>query len=525
MTITRFAPSPTGTPESVHLGFVIRALWSYAWAKKNNGKFILRIEDTDQVRSRKDTETAIIDILSDFGIKYDELFRQSDRIARYQEVARKLAEIGAAYYDFDSEKRTKEEIKSSYSHAIKKEDNEEVAEEFMKLKEKPQARKFADKFKSENNWQEYLKLCDEKIKNGESFVIRPMIPYSGKVSWEDVILKKKVEFDFKEIQDLVLLKSDGFPTYHLAVVVDDSDMQVTDVMRGFEWLSTTPIHLFLYDSLNLTRPNFWHFPVIMDPRTGKKFSKRDLEGMFGVMPWLKSGYLKEALLNYLMLLGWAPKAIKNEAGVDVYPEIFNLEEFVKQFDVDGIQKANPTFDQKKIDWFQGVYIRKLTIEELKSEIKNYVTKFEPENIDLFTPSVSQNRDIKIFDEKLKLLQERTTLLQDFVEELKLFETNPDYTKLNLKEIKGLENKDKAWFEKYLQIIEKDILDFSLSKEDWVAKVKKVAEENGDKAQDIFMLLRVILWGKQFSPPFPETMWLIGEEKCKERVKQFKMLPL
>lgn len=120
MTITRFAPSPTGTPESVHLGFVIRALWSYAWAKKNNGKFILRIEDTDQVRSRKDTETAIIDILSDFGIKYDELFRQSDRIARYQEVARKLAEIGAAYYDFDSEKRTKEEIKSSYSHAIKK---------------------------------------------------------------------------------------------------------------------------------------------------------------------------------------------------------------------------------------------------------------------------------------------------------------------------------------------------------------------------------------------------------------------
>src|SRR5258708_2159328 len=223
---TRFAPSPTGDPKSIHLGFVIRALWSYAYAKKNKGKFVLRIEDTDQKRSRKDTEEEIYKVLKNFGITWDEgpdvggphaPYRQSERLLKYQEAAKKLVEKGYAYYDFDAETREKEEIKAAY----------ESEDKLAKLKIRPAARKA--------NLEDSLK----RIAKGEKYVIRVKIPEDKVFEYKDWILKKKIKFFGKEVPDLIILKSDGFPTYHLAVVVDDIDMEITHVFRGQEWISST----------------------------------------------------------------------------------------------------------------------------------------------------------------------------------------------------------------------------------------------------------------------------------------------
>src|SRR5260221_3040581 len=352
---TRFAPSPTGTPESIHLGFIIRALWNYAYAKKNRGQFVLRIEDTDQKRSRKDTEEEIYKALEKFGIKWDEgpdiggpyaPYRQSERLSKYQEVAKMLVEKGYAYYDFDAIVREKEEIKESY----------ESKEKLAELKIRPEGRK--------NGIEDSLK----RIADGEKYVVRIKIPEDKIFEYKDWILKKKIKFFGKEIPDMILLKSDGFPTYHLAVVVDDIDMKITHVFRGQEWISSTPIHLYLYEGMNHKVPEIGHFSVILDPRTGKKFSKRDLTSMFGVNTWLDKGYLPEAILNYLMLLGWAPKDNK---------EFFALDEFVKAFVQNGVQKPNPEFDIAKLDWFNGEYIRKLSDEELVKKIsKFYKNKYD-----------------------------------------------------------------------------------------------------------------------------------------------------
>lgn len=501
---TRFAPSPTGLPESIHLGFIVRALWSYAWAKKNNGQFLLRIEDTDRARSRKDTEEAIISTLHDFKLDFDQFFRQSDNLARYQEIAHKLVNMQAAYYDFDSEKREKSEIKAQYED----DDSQEG------LKEKPQARKLADEHLQNNSWDKYLQTSKERIAKGDLYVVRPMIPYSGRIKWRDIILKKEIEFDFKEIQDLVILKSDGFPTYHLAVVVDDSDEEITDVMRGFEWLSTTPIHLFLYDKLGLTRPRFWHFPVIMDPRTGKKFSKRDMEGMFGVRNWLQKGYLKESLLNYLMLLGWAPKPIEVD-GKTVYPELFSLEEFITAFDEAGIQRSNPTFDAKKLDWFQGQYIRKLSISELREKILEFVDTFASDEKSIFT-----NIAIKQLDNIISLLQERTLTLLDFVSEIKLFTIYPNYSTVNISEIKGVKDIDRGLILEILGKLEMSCKNLK-DQEIWEQGIRTIAEEYSLKAADVFMLLRLAMWGKPFSPPLRETMTILGEDICIDRLSMFR----
>ncbi len=373
---TRFAPSPTGTPESIHLGFIIRALWNYAYAKKNRGQFVLRIEDTDQKRSRKDTEEEIYKALEKFGIKWDEgpdiggpyaPYRQSERLSKYQEVAKMLVEKGYAYYDFDAIVREKEEIKESY----------ESKEKLAELKIRPEGRK--------NGIEDSLK----RIADGEKYVVRIKIPEDKIFEYKDWILKKKIKFFGKEIPDMILLKSDGFPTYHLAVVVDDIDMKITHVFRGQEWISSTPIHLYLYEGMNHKVPEIGHFSVILDPRTGKKFSKRDLTSMFGVNTWLDKGYLPEAILNYLMLLGWAPKDNK---------EFFALDEFVKAFDQDGVQKANPVFDIAKLDWFNGEYIRKLSDEELVKKIsKFYKNKY----------------DIKLLGKIIPLIKDRIKKLSDF----------------------------------------------------------------------------------------------------------------
>ncbi len=456
---TRFAPSPTGTPESIHLGFIIRALWNYAYAKKNNGQFVLRIEDTDQKRSRKDTEDEIYNVLKKFNISWNEgpdvggefgPYRQSERLDRYKEAAKLLVEKGYAYHDFDAVQREKEEIKASYL------DDEKVKE----LKVRPKAR--------ENTLEESLK----RIENGDPYVVRVKIPEDRTFEYTDWILKKKIKFFGKEVSDMILLKSDGFPTYHLAVVVDDIAMKISHVFRGQEWISSTPIHLYVYEGLSKPVPEIGHFSVILDPRTGKKFSKRDMTAFFGVNTWLNDGYLPEAILNYLMLLGWAPKDNK---------ELFTLNEFVESFDQDGVQKSNPTFDVNKLNWFNGQYIRKLSVDELLEK--------------LGLDNNEKNKSI------VSLIQDRLEKLSDFEQLTKFFFEQPDV------DLKLFGNDYKEHLAKAIEGIEgsRDLME--------------VVKENNFKTGDFFMSLRVAITGMKFTPPINESIVILGKEETLSRLKK------
>lgn len=493
---TRFAPSPTGLPESIHLGFIIRALWCYAVAKKNLGQFILRMEDTDSVRSRSDTEDAIYATLNDFKIIPDESDRhggeygpytQSKRLDIYKEYAHKLVDIGAAYFDFDAVKREKAEIKAQYD------DEEAVA----LLKTKPVARYFD------------LEETKLRVKNGEPYVVRVKMPENKVISWNDWILRKEVKIHSKEVSDLIILKSDGFPTYHLAVVVDDYLMNISHVFRGFEWISTTPIHLFLFESLGITPPIIGHFPVILDPRTKKKFSKRDMSAMFGVKSWLELGYLKEAILNYLMLLGWAPKDNR---------EIFSLEEFVECFDQNGIQKSNPIFDLKKIDWFQGIYMRSLNVDKLLEELIIWNVQYGFDKI--LTDIYENDSEKEKVYASLKLLQERTLTLKDLANELKIFFHSPiEYQ--NYTEVSGIKNLDKEMIINIIKDLYKS-LEYKIQ-EDWVSYIRQLSEKYIVKHADIFMLLRLAVWGKQYSPPLFESIQILGESECTNRLNNYSKI--
>lgn len=470
---TRFAPSPTGTPESIHLGFVIRALWNYAFAKKNNGQFILRIEDTDKKRSRRDTEVAIYESLRKFSINWDEgpdvggpygPYRQSERLDKYKKAAQLLIKKGYAYYDFDAEVREKEEIKSSYSSK----------EKLKELKLRPKAREI-DPIEAQ-----------KRVDNGESYVVRVKIPIERRFEFNDWILKKKISVLGEEVSDLIILKSDGYPTYHLAVVVDDIDMKISHVFRGQEWISTTPIHLYLYEGLEHPVPEIGHFSVIIDPRTNKKFSKRDMSALFGINTWLDKGYLPDALLNYLMLLGWAPKDNR---------ELFTLDEFVSAFDQDGVQKSNPTFDVNKLNWMNQQYIQKTQISKLRTQISDFFEgKYNEDLIDKIVP----------------LIQTRISTLAEFETMAGFFFERKTVDKELLKD--GYQSHIESAIET-LEKIETWSLDALNTDLMQMIKIK------GYKVGDFFMTLRIAITGSKSTPPINESMEILGKEETIERLKQ------
>lgn len=468
---TRFSPSPTGSPESVHLGFVIRALWCYAYAKKNGGQFVLRLEDTDQKRSRDDTEKAIYDTLHEFGIFWDEgpdvggpfgPYRQSERLPKYQAAAHELVTKGYAYYDFDAKIREKEEIKAAY----------ESEETLIEVKTRPEARTM--------NPVE----AQKRVEAGEPYVVRAKIPDDRVFEFDDWILKKKIRFMAKEVPDLILLKSDGFPTYHLAVVVDDLDMEISHVFRGQEWISTTPVHLFIYEGLGRKRPEIGHFTVILDPRTKKKFSKRDLTAMFGVRPWTEKGYLHEAILNYLMLLGWAPKDNR---------ELFTLDEFVEVFDRDGMQKANPTFNTDKLNWFNQQYIRALDDVTLGKKLTSFTKR--------------SDTDIA---KVLPLVKERMVTLKDFDELTRYFFETPE------PEVALLPQGAPSG-----EILEHAVEVLTLN---WDGKIleenaRKFCTERNIKVGDYFLVLRVAVTGVTRTPPFWDVIEILGMEETLDRIRR------
>lgn len=391
----RFAPSPTGP---LHIGGVRTALFNYLFAKKHNGTFILRIEDTDQNRYVEGAENYIVESLNWCHIPYDEgpgknekfgPYRQSERKHLYKEYADKLIATGNAYYAFDT----------AETLDFHRKDHEEKGKTFI------------------YNWHNRLKLCNSlslsaeetqaKLDAGEDYVIRFKSPHDETLHLTDII-RGNITIDTNILDDKVLFKSDGMPTYHLANIVDDHLMEITHVIRGEEWLPSLALHFQLYKAFGWEAPEFAHLPLILKPTGKGKLSKRDGDKLgFPVFPlaykdhqtdeisrgYREDGYFPEAVVNFLAFLGWNPGSEQ---------EIFSLQELVQAFDLSRVNKAGARFDPDKIKWFNHHYMQ---------EQDNNVLA---EQFQMLFPDALKDIDVNYISMVIHLIKERATFVTDFL---------------------------------------------------------------------------------------------------------------
>ena len=465
---TRFAPSPTGY---MHIGNLRTALYGYLYAKKEGGKFILRLEDTDSKRYVAGAVQIIYDTLKDAGIRYDEgpdiggdygPYIQSERAAIYKEYAEKLVKLGGAYYCFCDKERI-------------------------------------DSLKDENGVGRYDKHClhlskeeiAEKLAAGVPYVIRQNVPEEGSGSYEDLVYGT-VTVDFKDIEDGVLLKSDGMPTYNFANVVDDHLMGITHVIRGSEYLSSTPKYNLMYDAFGWERPAYIHLPPIMK-NAHEKLSKRNGDASYQDL--VDKGYIKEAIINYIALLGWSPKSNQ---------EKMSLKELEENFSLSGINKSPSIFDEPKLRWLSGEYIRAMSAEEFKA---------------VALPFLQKSKAYGRYDEDklLKMLQSRVDVLEDIPSKVDFLE---EYGEIDPalyfnKKMKSDAEIAKAVLPKAADVFKN--LDKFENAELYAALVA-LAQEQGMKNGQVLWCVRIALTGKENTPGGASEMAeLLGRERSLERL--------
>jgi len=457
---TRIAPSPTG--EDIHIGNLYTALINFAVARKNNGQFIIRIEDTDRTRYREGAESRILSSLKSYGLMYDEgpdikgpysPYRQSERLSEYKKYALDLIEKNIAYYCICTKERL-EELKS-----------EQV---------KNNQRTKYDKYCLIN--QEEVK---RKVGQGSSYVIRLNVHPDKMILFNDS-LRGEISISSNEIDDQVLLKSDGFPTYHLGVVVDDHLMGITHIIRAEEWISSTPKHVLLYESFGWEMPVFAHLPILRNPDKSK-LSKR--KNPVWAAWYLEEGYLPEAVLNYLALMGWShPEGI----------EFFTLEEFINVFDLKRVNVVGPVFDIKKLSWMNQQYIQNMKDEEL---VERIVTFYPDDNLD------------KVLLMKLvPLLKTRMETLKEFKDLTTFFFQVPDSTPRSDKER-----------EVVLDLIQALETVPTWSEQDIFLAFKTLLEKHSLRMPVLYYLLT----GKEKGLPLPKTIEIMGKEETLRRLKTLK----
>ena len=476
---TRFAPSPTGY---LHIGGLRTALYAFLWARHNRGTFILRIEDTDRARL---VERAIEDIMESLkwvGINWDEgpdiggpygPYLQSKRLDIYKKHAEELLEKGKAYRCFCSPERL-EEIRKA-----QREKGERIGYDgHCRGLSEEEVRK--------------------KIESGEPYVIRLKIEQKGVTAFKDLI-RGKIETPNNILDDHILIKSDGYPTYHMANVVDDHLMAITHVIRGEEWISSTPRHIALYRAFGWDPPEFAHVPVIL-AEGGGKLSKR--HGATTVREFRENGYLPEALLNFVALLGWA---------IDDKTEIIDMETMIKHFDITKVNKSSAIFSYNKLDWFNGVYIRNTGDEELLKQIEPFLLKSGLLNDEEIKSNKTYlKKIIPLIRERLKNLSQAPELIGFFFDRhYRIREEQALIPKgLSPEEgIKILEVSKKA-LEKIDQFNEKNIEE----------SLRKLMSEMGLKPAQIFMPLRVAITGSRVSPGLFETISVLGKERTIKRIE-------
>lgn len=489
---TRFPPSPTGM---LHIGALRTALFNYVIAKQNKGTFILRIEDTDQER---EVEGAVRDFLETMhwaGIDPDEgvmmkdgeigeagthgPYTQSKRFDLYKKHAEELIEKGHAYYAFD----TKEDL-----DAMRQRESE-AGNPAPKYDASVRMRMKNSLTLPEEEWK-------KKIEDGEPYVVRMLIPEGNVIRFQDAI-RGKVEFKGMEIDDQILIKSDGFPTYHLANVVDDHSMMIEMVIRGEEWLSSTPKHLLLYEYFGWPAPQFAHVPLLLNPGGGK-LSKR--QGDVSVRDYIDKGYLPEAVINFIALLGWNPGTPS---------EIFTLDELIEQFSLDRIQKGGAVFDIARLDWFQGQWMRKMEPEVFAERIRPIVADKYPEAA----------KDDQ-FQERASLIQERIMFDSEAPEMLSFYYQDPavDIDMIASKKQKLDKKKAKEMVDLLIETLE-PLSDFSeTSLHDTLFAV---CEEKDIKKGQLLWPLRAVLTGLPFSPGAFEVAAALGKDKTMQRLEKAK----
>lgn len=469
---TRFAPSPTGY---MHVGNLRTALYEYLIAKHENGDFILRIEDTDQERFVEGATDVIYNTLKLTGLKHDEgpdiggpvgPYIQSERRDIYIKYAKELVEKGEAYYCFCSKERL--DVLRTNADALK--------------------RPFKYDKHCLNLTKEEIK---EKLEQGIPYVIRQNNPTTGSTSFHDEIYGT-ISVDNSELDDMILIKSDGLPTYNFANVVDDHLMGITHVVRGSEYLSSAPKYNRLYEAFGWDVPTYIHCPPIMKD-AHNKLSKRNGDASFEDL--LAKGYLKDAVMNYIALLGWNPGTNQ---------EIFSLQELIENFDYKNINKSPAIFDTAKLKWMNGEYIRKLSPDEFHSLALPYYKKVLTKDIDLKKLS--------------ELLQPRTELLSEIPDLIDFFEALPDYS-IDM----YVHKKMKTNYENSLNSLEKS-LPVLEAINDWnfdtvQSAVTDLIAEMGVKNGIVLWPLRTALSGKQFTPGGAyEISDILGKEESIARIK-------
>ena len=472
MVRVRFAPSPTGY---VHVGSLRTALYNYLFARHHGGVNILRVEDTDRTRYVEGAVENMLRTMEWAGITFDEgpvqggacgPYVQSERTEIYRSHADTLIANGKAYPCFCTPERLDTVRKAQQAAGIP-----------------PMYDRLCRNLTKEES--------DKRIAAGEAHVIRMRVPIGEVVRFHDII-RGDVEFDSKTIDDQVLMKSDGFPTYHLANIVDDHLMNITHVIRGEEWLSSTPKHVLLYAAFGWEPPKFAHLPLLLNADRSK-LSKR--QGDVAVEDYRDKGYLPQALVNFVALLGWNPSATE---------EIFTIHELIRDFDLERVNKGGAVFGREKLDWMNSEYIRKMSAEELLPIVRPLV-------LDKF-PSVPDDYLLKV----IKLMQERVHTLNDYVDFSSYFYTEPNYAEADEKyKSKHWTTDSKARLAELLPKFEAlDVWDHdSLER-----TVREYAEANGIGAGKLIHPIRLATTGRGMGPGLFELLVVIGKEESLRRIR-------
>ncbi len=481
----RYAPSPTGDP---HVGGMRTALFNWLLARHERGVFILRIEDTDQKRYVAEAVQSQIEALRWLGLDWDEgpdvggpfgPYVQSERLDLYQDAARRLVESGHAYECFCSEERV---------------DHVRLLQREGKQPPRYDGRCRTDAGRAEA----------KREAAGAPPVVRFLTPDRGETTILDKI-RGEVTFKNATLDDFVILKSDGFPVYHLAEAVDDPAMAITHVIRGEEWLSSAPRHKLVFEALGHELPIFVHTPSILGPDRAK-LSKR--HGAQSVLEYRDLGYLPDAVLNFLALLGWS---------LDDHTEIISRAQFIESFSLDRLIKSPAVFDIDKLNWMNGAYMRAMPVDELAALLKAWLER--PEEAGGLPSQVARPVDLAYTARIVPLVRERVKLLGEARDMMAFFYlpdgVEPDEALLLGKAFAGDRSRAASGLAAALDLAE--------NHERWTAEFheadyRALAQTLGLKAGDLFMLIRVAITGRTVAPPLFETMAIVGRERCLRRLR-------
>ncbi|MBN1994288.1 MAG: glutamate--tRNA ligase [Anaerolineae bacterium] len=478
----RYAPSPTG---DFHVGGARTALFDYLFARQHGGKFILRIEDTDQKRYQPAALTRLLEGLRYLKLDWDEgpevggdygPYIQTQRLDLYQKYCRQLLDTGHAYRCFCPpqrltalrQERQNKKLPGSYDRYCRNISSDEAA---------------------------------ERAARGESHTVRLKLPLDGEITVHDVI-RGDITFQYAQLEDAILMKSDGIPTYHLAVVVDDYLMEISHVFRGDEWLNSLPLHIYLYHAFGWEPPVMAHLPLILNPTGQGKMSKREGRAPDGtVLPvfvrtFKELGYLPEAMVNYLALLGWS---------YDDKTEIMTRQELIERFSLERVNASPATWNYQKLNHLNGHYIRQLSVEDLTDRLLPYLS----------------NAGLAMSREKLRqitpLIQERLETLGEAAAKFSFFFVDelPDYDRAELIPKKG----DAAMALLVLQRAAQTLAAVDFSHEALETALRANADALGLKAGQMFQPVRVAVCGQKAAPPLFETLAVLGQEICLKRIKK------